>query len=342
MDRREDRPGTFRPKAAGLRLPVRRVMVVMGRMFPGNTRAAWLAAIVATVVAVALPNPGAAQNADIRSLNERLDMMQREFRTLLGLNERLQRDMRDLQNDAARTGPRPATGGPAPSGSSPSLAAELDSRLSAFDEQVRGLTGRIEELTFTVAQLRGRLDKLVGDVDFRLSALEKAAPGAVAGSSPSDAAGNGQQARPGGQQAALPPATLPAGPPQEQYDFAYGLLLKAQRDQVEMVKAEQALAAFVSTHADHKLAGNAQYWLGETFYVRNDYVRAATVFGEGYKKYPKGDKAPDLLLKFGMSLAALGQKQPACAAYAQIDREIPTAPPPIKQQVLAQKQRTGC
>ena len=319
-------------------------MFPRNRMFPRTQRAAWLAAIVATVVAVALPNPGAAQNADIRSLNERLDMMQREFRTLLGLNERLQRDMRDLQNDAARTGPpRTATGGsPAPSGSSPGLAAELDSRLSAFDEQVRGLTGRIEELTFTVAQLRGRLDKLVGDVDFRLSALEKGAPGAVADRSPSDATGNGQQGRPGGQQAALPPATLPAGPPQEQYDFAYGLLLKAQRDQVEMVKAEQALAAFVGAHADHKLAGNAQYWLGETFYVRNDYVRAATVFGEGYKKYPKGDKAPDLLLKFGMSLAALGQKQPACAAYAQIDREIPTAPPPIKQQVLAQKQRTGC
>ncbi|MSO89108.1 MAG: tol-pal system protein YbgF [Rhodospirillaceae bacterium] len=315
-------------------------MVVMGRMFPRNTRAAWLAAIVATGVAVALPIPAAAQNADIRSLNERLDMMQREFRTLLGLNERLQRDMRDLQNDAARTGPRPATGGPAPSGSSPSLAAELDSRLSAFDEQVRGLTGKIEELTFTVAQLRGRLDKLVGDVDFRLSALEKASPGAVAERSPADA-GNGQ-ARPGGQQAALPAATLPAGPPQEQYDFAYGLLLKAQRDQVEMVKAEQALAAFVAAHPEHKLAGNAQYWLGETFYVRNDYARAATAFGEGYKKYPKGDKAPDLLLKLGMSLAALGQKQPACAAYAQIDREIPTAPPPIKQQVLAQKQRTGC
>ena len=72
------------------------------------------------------------------------------------------------------------------------------------------------------------------------------------------------------------------------------------------------------------LAGNAQYWMGETYYVRGRYQDAAVTFAEGYQKYPTNSKAPDNLLKLGMSLGQLGKKADACVAFAQgFEQEIP-------------------
>ena len=74
--------------------------------------------------------------------------------------------------------------------------------------------------------------------------------------------------------------------PEESYDEAYHLLARA-----EYSKAEQALRLFIKTYPDHQLTGNAFYWLGETFYVRNHYKRAAIAFARGYKSFPSGAKA---------------------------------------------------
>ncbi len=90
------------------------------------------------------------------------------------------------------------------------------------------------------------------------------------------------------------------------------------------------------------LAGSAQYWLGETFYARGKYVDAASAFAEGYKRYPKGTKAADDLLKLGMSLARADQKQNACVALAQLDRDFPHPGAAIKERAVAEKKRLGC
>ena len=73
------------------------------------------------------------------------------------------------------------------------------------------------------------------------------------------------------------------------------------------------------------MAGNAQYWLGETYYARGKYMEAASAFAEGYKRYPKSAKTPDALLKLGMSLARADQKQNACVALAKLGEEFPQA-----------------
>ena len=97
---------------------------------------------------------------------------------------------------------------------------------------------------------------------------------------------------------------MPEGTPQQQYDYAFGLLRQAN-----YAGAEEAFSAFLVENPDHTLAGNAKYWLGETYYVRGNYQQAAVTFAEGFESYPDNSKAPDNLLKLGMSLASLGSTQ---------------------------------
>ncbi len=136
-----------------------------------------------------------------------------------------------------------------------------------------------------------------------------------------------------------PPSSggLPAGSASEQYNFAFGLLKQA-----DYPAAEVALKSFIRQHPDDGLAGSAQYWLGETYYVRGNYAEAAIVFAEGYKRYPKGSKAADDLLKLGMSLARVNQKQNACTALAQLDRDFPNPGNTIKERAKDEKKRLGC
>jgi tol-pal system protein YbgF len=130
---------------------------------------------------------------------------------------------------------------------------------------------------------------------------------------------------------------LPAGSASEQYNFAFGLLKQA-----DYPAAESALKSFVRQHPEDGLAGSAQYWLGETYYARGNYADAAVAFAEGYKRYPKGSKAADDLLKLGMSLARVNQKQNACTAFVQLDRDFPNPGNAIKERAKDEKKRLGC
>jgi tol-pal system protein YbgF len=136
-----------------------------------------------------------------------------------------------------------------------------------------------------------------------------------------------------------PPAdgTLPAGSASAQYNAAFGLLRRA-----DYPAAEDALRSFVQQHPDNPLAGNAEYWLGESFYARGKYTEAAAAFAEEYKRYPKGPKAPDGLLKLGMSLARADQKHNACIALMQLDHDFPHPGSAVRERATQEKKRLGC
>ena len=110
------------------------------------------------------------------------------------------------------------------------------------------------------------------------------------------------------------------GTPKERYDEAFQFLQQQQYD-----KAATAFDGFVKENPDSPLSSNALYWLGETHYYRKDYAEAAKVFLDGYKRYPKGSKAPDNLFKLGKSLAAIDENQPACAALNKLLKSYPSA-----------------
>jgi tol-pal system protein YbgF len=130
---------------------------------------------------------------------------------------------------------------------------------------------------------------------------------------------------------------LPPGSALDQYNFALGLIKQA-----DYPAAEEALRSFVQQHPNDALSGNAQYWLGETYYQRERYADAAVAFAEGYKRYPKGPKAADDLLKLGMSLSRANQKQNACITLAQLDRDFPNPGNTIKDRAKDEKKKLGC
>lgn len=129
----------------------------------------------------------------------------------------------------------------------------------------------------------------------------------------------------------------PAAGPDKVYEEAYGLLL-----QQDYPAAEAGFVGFLGQFPTNKLAGNAQYWLGETYYVRGNYKDAASAFLKGYNGYKKGQKAPDSLLKLAMSLSRLGQRDQACQAFDALDSEYPQAAAQVKRRAQSERQRAGC
>jgi len=121
------------------------------------------------------------------------------------------------------------------------------------------------------------------------------------------------------------------------YRSAYDDLLKRR-----FGAAEAGFARFLKKHGKHKLAGNAQYWLGETYYARGQYKLAAKAFLSGYRDFEKGAKAPASMLKLGMSLRRLGQKNHACATFGQLKQRFPKASANIKRLALRESKRAGC
>lgn len=128
----------------------------------------------------------------------------------------------------------------------------------------------------------------------------------------------------------------PAETPDSLYKTANEALLRRQ-----FPEAEAGFRSFLGKYPDHSLAGSAQYWLGETFYVQGDSKQAAQNFLEAYKKYPKSRRAPDSLLKLGMALNKMGQKEQACAALNSVGTEFPRAVE-AKKRATAEYKRAGC
>ncbi len=119
---------------------------------------------------------------------------------------------------------------------------------------------------------------------------------------------------------------LPTASPKEQYQFARNFLKVG-----DYVSAEKALREFVLTNPDNELSGNAQYWYAETYRIRQMYTDAATAYLEGYQKYPKSKIAPENLLKLGVSLVQMGEKDQGCLMIAGVKKQYPDASQSVLQ-----------
>ena len=130
---------------------------------------------------------------------------------------------------------------------------------------------------------------------------------------------------------------LPNTSPEEQYKFAISFLKVGDYE-----TAEFALREFVDTNSKHELAGNAQYWYGETFRVRQLYQDAATAYLDGYQKYPKSSKAPINLLKLGVMLVQIGEKVQGCSMILGVKEQYPKAQQSVIQKVEHEKKKFNC
>ena len=121
------------------------------------------------------------------------------------------------------------------------------------------------------------------------------------------------------------------------YQNAYGHFLKR-----DYRSAQSAFQQFLRQHPKDRLAGNAQYWLGETYYLRGQYKNAADAYLLAFRKYRDGDKAPDSLMKLAMSLVKLGEAGAACATFNEVRSKFPNAPAHVTQQTRAEQRKAGC
>ena len=130
---------------------------------------------------------------------------------------------------------------------------------------------------------------------------------------------------------------LPDKPPNEQYDFAVSFMKIGDYE-----TAEFALREFIDKNKDHDLAGSAQYWYGETFRIRQLYSDAATAYLDGYQNYPKSKKAPDNLLKLGITMVQLGEKDQGCKMISGIKKEYPKANKSVLQKAQYEQKKFKC
>jgi tol-pal system protein YbgF len=129
----------------------------------------------------------------------------------------------------------------------------------------------------------------------------------------------------------------PSRSPKDEYDLAYGYMLHK-----DYALAENAFKTFLHEHPGDRLASDATYWLGESMFQRQRYRDAAESFLAVTTKHEKSGKAPDALFRLGQSLAALGEKEAACAALGEVGRKYPRASSSVKQGVAREQKRVHC
>ena len=130
---------------------------------------------------------------------------------------------------------------------------------------------------------------------------------------------------------------MPNKPAAEQYEFAVSFMKIGDYE-----TAEFALKEFIDKNKEHDLAGSAQYWYGETFRIRQLYSDAATAYLDGYQNYPKSNKAPDNLLKLGITMVQLGEKDQGCKMILGIKKEYPKANKSVLQKAQYEQKKFKC
>ncbi len=237
--------------------------------------------------------------------------------------DRLEQKLGEMERDGGAAydpGNAPASG---------TGSAVLGNRIAGLEEQMRMLQGKIEEANYKNLQLEQQLKTQQQDMDFRLRELEqKATPAAAPAAQPAAAAANEAPA-------AAPAAS--AANPNDQYNQAFRLLNQSKYDE-----SYAAFKQFVTQHPKDPLVGNAFYWMGETFYVRRDYVQAADHFRQGFENGPKGPKAGDNLLKLAMSLSALNRNSEACTVLRQVAKEYAAKSAAVVGKANNEMARIGC
>ncbi len=247
-------------------------------------------------------------------------------------------------------------------------------KLSEIEKQFQKLTNKFEEISFKLDKLSSRQSKVQADNQLRfqqleqntisgslnenqnLSALpkeskEKILPGS---SKPQDLGAISyidnktnsevQQTQSVDTNASVVTETvqaekkiLPETNPEKQYEFATSFLKVGDYN-----TAERAFREFIDTNPNHELSGNAQYWYAETYRIRQLYTDAASAYLEGYQKYPNSKKAPINLLKLGVSLVQIGEKDQGCLMITGVKKQYPQANQSVLQKAKYEEKKFEC
>ena len=246
-------------------------------------------------------------------------------------------------------------------------------KLSEVEDQFRQLTNNFEEINFKLDKLSSRLSKIQADNQIRFQDIETTiSSGEISAKLTSKPKTETSDVLPGSSQpqdlgsisykdtettetsqqiqsvdttASIVTENFQAEEkilpqdlsPKKQYEFATSFLKVG-----DYSTAERAFREFVLSNSDHELAGSAQYWYAETFRIRQLYTDAASAYLEGYQKYPKGNKAPDNLLKLGVSMVQIGEKDQGCKMINGVELQYPDAKQSIIQRAKYESNKFEC
>jgi tol-pal system protein YbgF len=319
------------------------------------TRSVQFAVLGAVVAAglLAAPAIGIAQSSD-SDIVVRLDQLQNDMRRLTGQieelqyrNQQLEQLVRQMQEERGGAPPRP--------GVAPSAPPAVPGRRSdAFDPNTSpNAPGAPHTLGTTSANNTGG-GPYTGAANVAPPAPPADVPNQIGApldlNTMSANAGNDTAAVPGGNPNLPPPAprnpnapgqqlaTLPPSQsPRDEFDLAYGYVRRK-----DYPLAEQAFQDFLRKYPNDRMAGEAQFWLGESLFQSKNYQSAAEAFVTMTKKFPSSSKQPDTLLRLGESLAALKQKDLACVTLAEVAKKYPHAAANVKAEVEREQKRVHC
>ncbi len=242
-------------------------------------------------------------------------------------------------------------------------------KLSDIEQQFQELTNKFEEIVFKIDKLSSRISKNQADNQLRFQDLENSK---LSSQSKIEVAGEQVEKKlPGSSEAQdlgrisdedlkgakvvqktqsidssnavvtekymSDEKILPEGTPKEQYDFALSFVKVGDYE-----TAEIALREFVIVNEKDELAGSAQYWYAETFRIRQLFQDAAEAYLEGYQKYPKSTKAPVNLLKLGVSLVQIGEKDQGCSMITGVSKQYPKASQSVLQKAKYEEKKFDC
>ncbi|MEJ8574088.1 tol-pal system protein YbgF [Microbaculum marinum] len=288
-------------------------------------------AAIGTSIAVVLAGTASAQflqrgdsQADVAGLTVRLNTLEDQVRQLNGQIEQLNFQIRQLQQQAMSSGNGGVQGQVPGQSSMGSSGTVLQPRMPSQMQQGSGMNQ---------GGSAGAPPQSLGQVPGRPLDLSSALGQPLPQSGQDQSMFNTPAV--GGQNPQL--VLAPSGDPKDAYDLSYGYILRGEFD-----LAEASFRQFLNQFPNDPLAGNAQYWLGESLFARNDYRQAADAFLKGYSDYPDSAKAPDSLYKLGMSLKELGQADAACSTFAEIARRYPNAPQAVQERARSEMQKSGC
>ena len=295
------------------------------------------------ILIVNFPNQSYSDN---HNLKEIIELIQKDLKTL---------ERAVYSNDFSSDESSVETSGKMDQNSEEVLTRHL-LKLSEIEKQFQELTNKFEEINFKIDKLSSRLSKVQADNQLRFQQLENGSVINKTDQSQQSSLSNENQEKilPGSSQPQdlgtisykdmetneknqitqsvgstgtvvtetfqLEEKILPNVSIEEQFEFATNLLKVGDYN-----TAGRAFREFVNSHPDHELAGNAQYWYAETFRIMQLYTDAASAYLEGYKKYPKGEKAPINLLKLGVSLVQIGEKDQGCLMITSVEKQYPKA-----------------
>jgi len=297
--------------------------------------------------------------ADNHNIYETLELIQKDIKTL---EKAVYSGSIDIKSDAQ--------GSSGFENNSEDVLTRHLLKLSEIENQFQQLTNKFEEINFKLDKLSNRLSKVQADNQIRFQDIETAMgsgesikkvtkkltqdnilPGS---STPQDLGSisykdtetndTTQKIKSIETTASIVTETfqaeekiLPNESPDKQYEFATSFLKVG-----DYPTAERAFREFVLSNPEHQLAGNAQYWYAETFRIRQLYTDAAAAYLEGYQKYPKGEKAPVNLLKLGVSMVQIGEKDQGCKMINGVEKQYPKASQSVIQKAKYESQKFEC